>query len=98
MTCEVHVLPLAPGRFDVECRVGDADTRHVVHVPERVLDEIGLPRLDPLHLVEETFTYLLEREPNTAILDEFDLADVSRFFPGYVAEMRDRLRAGGGAG
>jgi hypothetical protein len=89
---EVHVLPQTPGRFDVQCLVGDTATRHSVTVPERLLEEIGLPRLDPMHLVEETFAYLLEREPNTAILEEFDLADVARFFPGFVAEMRDRLR------
>ena len=93
MTNEVHVLPQTPGRFIVECDAGDATTTtHTVTVPERVLDDIGLPRLDPMHLVEETFAFLLEREPNTAIMQEFDLADVSRFFPGYIAEMRDRLR------
>ena len=92
MTNEVHVLPQTPGRFSVECAAGDATTTHTVTVPERVLDDIGLPRLDPMHLVEETFAFLLEREPNTAIMREFDLADVSRFFPGYIAEMRDRLR------
>lgn len=96
MTTEVHVLPRTPGQFHVQCQVDEAVTSHIVTVHERLLDDIGLPRLDPLHLVEETFAYLLEREPCSSILEEFDLADIARFFPGYVAEMRDRLRAGGG--
>ena len=97
MTCEVHVLPQTPGVFHVECQSDEELTSHFVTVPESLLDHIGLPRLDPLHLVEATFAYLLEREPNTAIRPEMDLGDLARFFPRYVAEMRDRLRAGGGS-
>jgi hypothetical protein len=91
MRSEVHVLPAQPGRFEVQCTTERATTSHVVSVPERVLDDIGLPRLDPLHLVEESFTFLLEREPNTSIMRTFDLEDIGRFFPEYVEEMRARL-------
>lgn len=96
MTCDVHVLPAAPGVFRVQCQSDEGVTNHDVTVPERLLDDIGLPRLDPMRLVEATLVYLLEREPNTSIQRELHLSDVARFFPGYTAEMRDRLRAGGG--
>jgi hypothetical protein len=42
-------------------------------------------------LVRETFEFLLEREPRTAILSRFDLRDVSRYFPEYPATIRVRL-------
>jgi hypothetical protein len=89
---EVHVLPMAPGQFGVECAEGDTVTHHTVSVPERLLDDIGLPRMDPLRLVEESFAFLLEREPLTSIMASFELTDISRFFPEYVEEMRVRLR------
>ena len=88
----VHVLPMAPGEFGVECTDGDTTTHHTVTVPERVLDEIDLPRVDPLRLVEESFAFLLEREPATSIMSSFALSDISRFFPEYIEEMRSRLR------
>ena len=86
------MLPMAPGEFGVECDEGGSVTHHTVTVPERLLDDIGLPRVDPLHLVEESFAFLLEREPATSIMATFALTDISRFFPEYVEEMRTRLR------
>jgi hypothetical protein len=89
---EVHVLPMTPGEFGVECSDGDTTTHHTVTVSERVLDDIGLPRLDPLRLVEESFAFLLEREPVTSIMTSFALSDISRFFPEYIEAMRSRLQ------
>jgi len=91
MGFEVHVLPDVPGTFRVVCEVGGTTTSHVVTVPESILDEIDLPRLDPLQLVDESFTFLLEREPATSIMRTFALSDIPRFFPEYVVEMRRRL-------
>jgi hypothetical protein len=42
-------------------------------------------------LVEETFDFLLEREPKESILRRFDLAVVSQYFPDYDHEIRSRL-------
>jgi hypothetical protein len=44
-------------------------------------------------LVRETFAFLLEREPRTAILPAFDLSAVARYFPEYPAAIRERLLA-----
>ena len=83
---------MAPGEFGVECEDGGTVTHHTVTVPERLLDDIGFPRVDPLHLVEESFAFLLEREPSTSIMASFALTDISRFFPEYVEEMQARMR------
>jgi hypothetical protein len=32
-------------------------------------------------LIEESFRFLLEREPNTSILRSFHITDISRYFP-----------------
>lgn len=34
-------------------------------------------------LVERSFTFLLEREPPSSILREFQLTDIERYFPEY---------------
>jgi hypothetical protein len=46
------------------------------------------------HLIEESFRFLLEREPNSSILRTFDLPVIGRYFPKYESEIRKRLTHG----
>jgi hypothetical protein len=41
--------------------------------------------------LEESFRFLLEREPNTSILPSFGLLLIGRYFPEYQQEIRARL-------
>ena len=41
--------------------------------------------------VEESFAFLLEREPRESILRRFDLPVIGRYFPEYEVEVRRRL-------
>ena len=77
--------------YDVE--LDDDDGRishHRVTVPAD-LAGAGLPDVEHERLVRESFAFLLEREPPSAILPEFDLPVVARYFPDYPAELRRRL-------
>ena len=49
----------------------------------------GTPDVE--RLVDETFAFLLEREPASSILRTFDLTVVSRYFPEYDEEIAHRL-------
>ena len=49
-------------------------------------DEAGVVRL-----VEETFDFLLDREPRSSILATFDLTVVGRYFPEFETEISARL-------
>ena len=42
-------------------------------------------------VIVQSFKFLLEREPNAAILTAFDLSDISRYFPEFETEMVKRL-------
>lgn len=42
-------------------------------------------------LIIQAFKFLLEREPNTAILQRFDIAEISRYFPEFETELKRRL-------
>jgi hypothetical protein len=41
--------------------------------------------------VEESFRFLLEREPKESILRRFNLTVISRYFPEYEREIKGRL-------
>src|SRR5207247_472207 len=43
---------------------------------------------DVADLVRRSFEFLLAREPNNAILREFDLSTIERYFPEYAREIR----------
>ena len=45
----------------------------------------------PNSLVEESFAFLLEHEPREAILREFEIPVIGRYFPEYELEIRQRL-------
>lgn len=61
-------------------------TTHVVRVSRAEQERYGDG--DVKGLVRRSFEFLLEREPNTAILREFDLATIERYFPEYPVTMR----------
>ncbi|HWH36244.1 MAG TPA: hypothetical protein VNT28_00530 [Candidatus Limnocylindrales bacterium] len=66
-------------------------TRHEVRVEHDDLTSLDPGRDQPAALVEESFRFLLEREPREAILRRFALPVISRYFPEYEREIRRRL-------
>jgi hypothetical protein len=87
----VEVTPMEPRRFGVQVTEGQVTTSHRVFVPPTLVEDLGLDEADATRLVEASFEFLLEREPNTAILRDFALDDIARFFPDYFDEVRTRL-------
>lgn len=87
----IQVTPTdAPRVYDVELDTGGQPSRHRVTVPTD-LDRAGLPDAEPERLVRESMAFLLEREPASAILDEFELPLIARYFPEYPQELQRRL-------
>jgi hypothetical protein len=74
-------------------RVGDdsAATTHRVTMSAEDLLLFAPPGATVERLVEESFAFLLEREPRESILREFDLPVIGRYFPEYEGEIRRRL-------
>jgi hypothetical protein len=88
---EISVTPQGGGGFTVEVRQGGRATSHRVSVPAGMLDRMGLAGADEAAVVRESFAFLLEREPNTSILPEFELGVISRYFPEYERELPGRM-------
>jgi len=69
---------------------GTATTRHRVRVTKGDLDRLAAGR-SAEELLQASFQFLLEREPNTSILGSFDLPLIGRYFPEYEKEIPARL-------
>jgi hypothetical protein len=81
----------ADGTFRVQTPAG---TSHEVSVPAGFPASLGCGHVAPEELVRASFEFLLEHEPATSILPTFSLDVISRYFPGYPAEISARLGGG----
>ena len=96
MATEITVTSLGPAGFDVQVAEGGSTTSHRVDVPAAFRAQLLTGALSDIELetvIQETFLFLLERESASAIMREFSLDIVGRFFPEYVEELRARLAA-----
>ena len=73
-------------RFHVT--VGSHRFEVTVHEEEAALLAAGV---DLARVVEETFHFLLEREPVTSILPSFDINVIEGYFPEYPRDIGARL-------
>lgn len=78
-------------RADVMVMEGTSRTKHKVTFTKEDLHRLAGYNVKPEVLIEESFRFLLKREPKESILRMFDLPLVSKYFPEYEQEMRRRL-------
>jgi hypothetical protein len=79
--------------YEVKVR-GTTQTTHRVKLRDADRERLGGKDVSAERLVEESFRFLLEREPNTSILSSFALPLIGKYFPQYAREIRERLRQG----
>lgn len=72
--------------FEVGVHEADSETKHKVTVSESDYGEITNGKIAPQELVRKSFDFLLSREPKESILRQFDLMDISVYFPEYKEE------------
>lgn len=70
---------------------GNVTTHHRVRVSKANVATFGSGTTVE-ELLQESFRFLLEREPNSSILPSFDLPLIGRYFPEYEQEIKARLR------
>lgn len=88
---DITIASTGPREFEVGVRDAGHQTSHRVSVPESLIKELELPEDDLERVVRESFDFLLEREPASSIMSEFSLDVISRYFPEYPQELRQRL-------
>lgn len=67
------------------------ETEHRVHMSQEYYRKLCGATTTHEWVLLNAFQFLLEREPNTAILKAFDLPDIARYFPEFETEMQARL-------
>lgn len=87
---EIEVTERGPEEFEVRVAEGGSSTTHLVTVTEDHLARYG-EGASAERLVEESFRFLLEREPKEAILRSFELPVIARYFAEYPEEIRRRI-------
>ena len=63
-------------------------TTHTVTVTDQSLTDLTDNNVTKTQLLEFSFNFLLDREPNTSILSSFDINVISKYFPDYIDEVR----------
>lgn len=78
----IHVKKLDETTFEVTVESRNT-TAHRVTVQPEYVSRLTQGKVPTEMLVEKSFEFLLEREPNTSILRSFDLPVIGRYFPEY---------------
>lgn len=74
---------------------GAVRTEHRVTVEDAYVSGLFPDAPPPVEkLLEASFQFLLEREPNTSILRSFELSVIERYFSDYRRDIQTRFRSG----
>jgi hypothetical protein len=82
----IRVEPVSQDEWLVTVE-GKTNTTHRVRVKPEDLTRLGGPKGSAEKLLEASFRFLLQREPNTSILSSFELPVIGRYFPDYEKEL-----------
>ena len=77
---ELLINELSDKKFEVIINA-DQETIHKVFISNQTYLDLTSKKISKKELVKFSFEFLLEREPNTAILSSFDLIQISKYFP-----------------
>ena len=70
---------------------GEVETRHRVTMSQEYYRNLCGATVTHEFVLVTAFNFLLEREPNTAILAAFDVTDINTYFPEFEEEIKNRL-------
>ena len=82
----VSIKKLSDDVFEVTV-AKTSTTTHTVTVTDESLTELTDKNVTKKQLLEFSFNFLLDREPNTSILTSFDINVISKYFPTYRDEV-----------
>lgn len=79
------------GRFIVTVSEGHSKSEHLVTIKPDYYQTLTGGHATEEELVRKSFEFLLEREPKEAILGQFEIGLIARYFPEYESEIKKRL-------
>ena len=85
---ELLITELSKDKFEITVNA-DQITKHVVSVTDQMLLNLIKNKISKEELLNFSFNFLLEREPNTSILSKFDIIVISKYFPEYISKVEN---------
>ena len=85
---ELLITELSKDKFEITVNA-DQITKHVVSVTDQMLLNLTKNKISKEELLNFSFNFLLEREPNTSILPKFDIIVISKYFPEYISKVEN---------
>ena len=85
---ELLITGLSKDKFEITVNA-DQITKHVVSVTDQMLLNLTKNKISKEELLNFSFNFLLEREPNTSILSKFDIIVISKYFPEYISKVEN---------
>jgi hypothetical protein len=85
---ELLITELSKDKFEITVNA-DQITKHVVSVTDQMLFNLAKNKISKEELLNFSFNFLLEREPNTSILSKFDIIVISKYFPEYISKVEN---------
>ncbi len=90
MTAKIEVEKTGNLEFRVRIIEKGSESTHHVTMKQGDYARLTGEKNKPEELVRRSFEFLLEREPKESILGRFDLSVISRYFPEYEREIKQR--------
>lgn len=73
--------------FEVVVAEDDNETTYVVEFNKIDYKRLAKTKTTPEELINKSFEFLLSREPKESILSNFNLMEISQYFPEYEKEI-----------
>ena len=79
----IKITEIEKDKFLVEVS-DNVKSSHNVVISDKVYQELTNSMISKYELLEKSFTFLLDREPNTSILTNFEIQIISHYFSHYT--------------
>ena len=84
----IFIKELSDNKFEIIIN-NKPITKHTVLLNDEYHDSLTKKKISKKKLLEYSFQFLLDREPNTSILSFFELKIISKYFPEYENEIKN---------
>ena len=85
-----------PLTFEINITEDGSESRHQVTASQADMHRLASGAIPSERVIEAAFQFLLDREPKDAILRQFDITVISRYFPDFETRLPDYLHEGPG--
>ena len=86
----IFIKELSDNKFEIIINM-KLRTKHTVILTDEYHDILTKKKISKKKLLEYSFHFLLDREPNTSILSSFELNIISKYFSEYENEIKKFL-------